>query len=345
MAETSTTRPRARKTSTAAKPAKPAKAPRAPAGRPRRKKEVPVAGSRGLAARELGAGAPPPEVEALRRQIEGDGGSVLATYREPIGGTWAVLAGLPLEKVTPTPFQRDLSEGHVARLGEVIGRIDRFLDPIIAVRTPEGGYWTPNGNHRRGALERLGARSIVALVIPDAQIAYRILALNTEKAHNVREKALEVIRMARSLAELDPRPEKGFALEFEEAPLLTLGLCYEARPRFAGGAYHPVLRQVDGFLDDPLPRALEIRKRRADLLLELDDAIAKAVASLKERGFESPYLKPFVVARVNPLRFHKGDKPPAEAVLSKMLASAQRFDPAAIRPDQVARAGGPPPEE
>jgi ParB family chromosome partitioning protein len=348
MAETATPRSHARTTSTAAKAPKTPKTPKTPsatAARPRRKKEALAAGARGLAARELGAGPPPPEVEALRRQIEGDGGSVLATYREPVGGAWAVLAGLPLEKVTPTPFQRDLSEGHVARLSEVIDKIDRFLDPIIAVRTPEGKYWTPNGNHRRGALERLGASAIIALVLPEEQIAYRILALNTEKAHNVREKAIEVIRMARSLAELDPRPEKDLALEFEEAPLLTLGLCYEARPRFAGGAYHPVLKQVDGFLDDPLPRALEIRKKRAELLLELDDAVAKAVASLKERGFESPYLKAFVVARVNPLRFHKGDKPAAEAVLSKMLASAQRFDPEAIRPDQVARASGPPAEE
>src|SRR5690606_19988388 len=131
----------------------------------------------------------------------------------------------------------------------------------------------PNGNHRRGALERLGARSIVALVLPDERIAYRILALNTEKAHNVREKALEVIRMARSLAEIDPsQPEGAYALEFEEPPLLTLGLCYEARPRFSGGAYHSILRHVERFMDDPLPEALEARKRRAALLLQLDDA-------------------------------------------------------------------------
>ena len=339
MVETATTRPRARKSPAAEK------APRAPAARPRRKKEPPPAGARGLAPSELASSAPPPEVEALRRHIEDDGGSVLATYREPVGGTWAVLAGLPLEKVTPTPFQRDLSEGHVTRLREVIDRIDRYLDPIIAVRTPEGKYWTPNGNHRRGALERLGAKSIIAIVLPDEQIAYRILALNTEKAHNVREKAIEVIRMARSLAELDPRPEKDFALEFEEPALVTLGICYEARPRFSGGAYHALLRHVDGFLDEPLPRALEIRKGRAELLLQLDDAVAKAVASLKERGFESPYLKAFVIARVNPLRFHRGEMPPVDAVLTKMLASAQRFDPTAIQPDQVARTSGPPSEE
>jgi ParB family chromosome partitioning protein len=193
-------------------------------------------------------------------------------------------------------------------------------------------------------MERLGAKSIVALVLPDERIAYRILALNTEKAHNVREKALEAVRMARSLAELDPRPEQEFRLEFEEPSLLTLGLCYEQRARFSGGAYQSILRHIDAFLDAPLPDALEIREARAAQLLALDDAVAKAVDGLKARGFESPYLKALVVARINPLRFQRGAAAAFEPTLTKMLASAQRFDPASIRADHVARAAGPPDE-
>jgi ParB family chromosome partitioning protein len=63
-------------------------------------------------------------VTTLARTIEDDGGSVLATYRDPLGGHWQLLAGLPLDRVEPTPFQRDLSEAHVqtrrgpARAGE-----------------------------------------------------------------------------------------------------------------------------------------------------------------------------------------------------------------------------------
>ena len=123
-----------------------------------------------------------------------------ATYRDPLGGHWQILAALPLDRVEPTPFQRDLSEAHVKRLTGVIDALDRFLDPIIAVRSADGRYWTPNGNHRLASLRALGARSIVALVLPEPEIAYKILALNTEKAHNLREKSLEVIRMARDLA-------------------------------------------------------------------------------------------------------------------------------------------------
>lgn len=311
--------------------------------RPRARRQDSVAPeSRGLQAAALGAGSPPAKVDALRRAIEEDGGSVLAVYRDPLGGCWQILAGLPIARVEPTPFQRDLSATHVARLADVIHRMDRFLDPITAVRTAEGKYWTPNGHHRLAAVRGLGGRSITALVLPEVELAYRILALNTEKAHNLREKSLEVIRMARSLAALDPRPEREFALEFEEAAFLTLGLSYEQRGRFSGGAYHPILRRVDAFLDQRLPQALEARGARATRLLELDDAVSAVVKVLKDRGFESPYLKAFVVARVNPLRFQKGPAAPGfDATIEKMLGAAKKFDAARVKADQLASAGGP----
>ncbi len=313
-------------------------------GAPRRRKKKPAAepGSRGVEASKVGTGSPPAKIEALSRGIEDDGGAVLATYRDPLGGSWQLLASLPVERVAPTPFQRDLSESHTARLADVINRLDRFLDPIIAVRNPEGGYWTPNGHHRLAAMRSLGARAIVALVVPEPEVAYRILALNTEKAHNVREKALEVIRMARSLAELDPRPEKEFALEFEEPTLLTLGLCYEKRGRFSGGAYAPMLRRVEAFIGSKLPAALATREERAAALIELDDAVIAAVDALKERGFVSPYLKAFVVARINPLRFQRGAASTFEETVPKMLAAAKKFDASKVKADQLAAASGPP---
>jgi len=310
----------------------------------RRKKKQVEAGSRGLPAAGLGSEARPQRVADLARAIEADGGSVLAAYRDPIGGHWQILAGLPVEKVIPTPFQRDLSDAHAARLTDVIDKLDRFLDPVIAIRAKDGSYWTPNGHHRTAAVKRLGGRSIVALVLPDEEVAYRILALNTEKAHNLREKSLEVIRMARALAVDERRPEKEFTLEFEEPSFLTLGLAYEERGRFSGGAYHSVLKRTDEFLAVPLPKALEERKERAALLLELDDAVIAAVQTLKDRGFQSPYLKAFVVARVNPLRFQRAAKAEFEATLRRMLDGASRFDASKVKPDQLAAASGPPDE-
>ncbi len=296
--------------------------------------------SRGLTAPEVGSGAPSPAAAALAESIAADGGSVLGTFRDPLGGHWQILAALPIDKVEPTSFQRDLSDTHVKRLAAVMDALGRFLDPIIAVRTDEGRYLTPNGNHRLSSLKRLGGRSVVALVLPEREIAYKILALNTEKAHNLREKALEVIRMARDLAANDAAPESQYALEFEEPAYLTLGVCYEKNGRFAGGAYHPILKRVDEFLPEALSRALAVREARASRVMELEEAVGAAMQALKERGFESPYLRAFVVARINPLRFHKGEPPSFDATLEKMIGSARKFKPESVKAEHVARAGG-----
>jgi ParB family chromosome partitioning protein len=309
-----------------------------------RKKSEAAPRSRGVAADALGSGTPPAGVGRLAEAIEADGGAVLAPYRDPLGGHWQILAGLPIDRVEPTPFQRDLSEAHVTRLCAAIDKLGRYLDPIVAVRTGDGRYWTPNGNHRLAALRALGARSVVAIVVPEIEVAHRILLLNTEKAHNLRERALEVIRLARNLAGLDDRPEKEFECEFEEPALLTLGLCYEENGRFAGGAYHPVLKRVEKFLGSALPKALEVRRERAARVLELDEAVSAAVSELKAKGFESPYLRAFVVARINPLRFKRGATAEFDETIDKMLAGARRFDSTRIRADHVARAGGAPEE-
>lgn len=316
-----------------------------PAAKRRRK---PTGASTGLAARELQAAAPPHEVAALHQAIEEDGGKVLTMYREPYGGRWLVMAALPIELVEPTPYQRNLSDTHVRKLETVIAKIGRFLDPIVAVRVSkpehEAKYWTPNGNHRLSAMRTLGAKSIVAIVVPEAAAAYQILALNTEKAHNLREKALEVIRMYKELAQLDEATEDLYALEFEEPAFITLGLCYEERPRFSGGAYHPMLKRVEEFLKKSMRAAIELRRERARAVLALDDEIVKQVEALKAKGLTSPYLKGFLVARVNPIRFRPKDAPPLsfDEALDRMTKAAGKFNPDKIKMDDLAKSGGAP---
>ena len=324
------------------------KKPPLPKGARRRRKSTGT--SIGLAAGELQAAAPPGAVAELHQAIEQDDGKVLSMYREPYGGHWVVLAALPIDLVEPTPYQRNISDTHVRKLERVIGKIGRFLDPIIAVRIVKpdhaAKYWTPNGNHRLSAMRTLGAKSIIAIVVPESAAAYQILALNTEKAHNLREKALEVIRMYRELAKLDGATEDTYALEFEEPALITLGLCYEERPRFSGGAYHPVLKRVDEFLQKPLHATLSIRQQRAKTVLELDGLIVAQVEALKAKGLTSPYLKSFVVARVNPIRFRPKDAPPLsfDDALGRMTQAAQKFNPDKVKLDDLAKSGGAPDE-
>jgi ParB family chromosome partitioning protein len=290
--------------------------------------------------------APPNDVTELHRAIEGDGGKVLAIYREPYGGRWVLLAALPIELVKPTPFQRNLSDPHVRKLALMIGKTGRFLDPINAVRAPMGEqvakYWIPNGNHRLSAMKTLRAKSIVAIVVPEAAAAYQILSMNTEKAHNLREKSLEVIRMYKELLRLNDATEEMYALEFEESAFITLGLCYEARPRFSGVAYQSVLKRVEAFLKTPMRVAVELRRERAKTLRALDDLIVEKAERLKAKSLTSPYLKSFVVARVNPIRFRSKEASPLsfDEAFDRMASATAKFNPEKIKMEDVARSGG-----
>jgi ParB family transcriptional regulator, chromosome partitioning protein len=290
---------------------------------------------------------PPPELEPLIASVRADGGAVLAVYREPLGGHALLLAALPIERVAPTPFQRDISDAHVRKLTHAMDKTKRFLDPVIAVHEEkqddaQARYWVPNGFHRLTALKELGAKTILALLVPEREVAYQILALNIEKAHNLREKALGVVRMYRELQDLSSESEEHYALEFEEPALVTLGFAYQKRPRLSGGAYHPALRKTDAWLPGKLVRGAEERERLADLLLAFDDAVNDAVARLKARGFQSPYLRAFVVARVNPLRFMKGKAPSMEELLETMTKRARGMQVEKIKSEDVQRSGGAP---
>jgi ParB family chromosome partitioning protein len=306
----------------------------------RRKKAA--AGSVGLSAQQVGAGAS--GAAGLGAQVTEDGGAVIGSYQDPLGGTPVLLVALPIDRVEPTPYQRDPSDAHVKRLMTVIEKVGRFLDPIVVIRHDDS-YWTPNGNHRLQAMRKLGAKSIVGLLVPDPEVAFKILALNTEKAHNVKEKSLETIRMARALADQKAGKEIDYAFEFEQAPYLTLGAAYEERRALSGGAYHPVLRRIDEFLDEQMPKALRERERRAAKVLKLDDGVARVVTALKSKGLTSPYLKPFVVARVNPIRFSKATEFDFDEVIDKMIAAAGKFNVERVKQEDVAKIGGAPAEE
>lgn len=306
---------------------------------PPRKKKPPA--PTGLTPAEVAGGVVPQAVAELAKAIAADGGAALATYRDPLGGHWVILAALPIDQVAATPFQRQLSDAHAKRLVEVIPKVGRFLDPLICVRSDDAAYLTPNGMHRLEALKRLDARSVTALVVPEPEIAYRILALNTEKAHNLKDKATEVVGMAELLAadsETGSRPESDWAFEFEEPAYLTMGHCYKERARYSGSAYMPIVRRCEAFLDEPIAETVPLRVERAGRLLELDTQVNKLVAELKDAGHESSYLKPFVVARLNPLRASRKTHDFDETI-DKVLARAAKFDAAAVKASDLARSG------
>jgi len=297
-----------------------------------RGKLAPGRSARGLDAADVAIAMDNPEIADVAALVRGAGGAPIGAYHEPLGGRPLMLASLPLSAVQPTPFQRDLSPTHAKRLALKIDETAAFLDPLIVVRGEDGRLWTPNGRHRLAAAKVLGLKQITALISPDDKLAYRILALNTEKAHNLRDRSLEVIRMARSLANHQATSkESQFTAEFESADLLTLGIVYEKSSRFAGGAYSALLKKVDRFSERTLPVSLREREGFAARLLEIDNQVKKLITGLQARGFKSPYLRNYVVARINPVRFHKAKKGdtqppmPLAQALTRMAASAKTF--------------------
>ena len=297
----------------------------------------PAAERRGLAGADIALSMEDASLAQVIAAVRAAEGSTLGAYREPLSGHPLLLASLPFSAVEPTPFQRDLSPTHAKRLSAAIESTGAFLDPLIVVLGEGGRFWTPNGRHRLAAAKVLGLKQITVLISPDEGLSFRILALNTEKAHNLKDKSLEVIRMARNLARREPRSkETDFADHFEAAELLTLGALYEKNARFGGGAYSSFLKKVDRFSTKTLPVSLRERADLASRLQEIDSRVKQIVAELQKRGMKSPYLRNYVVARINPVRFHRlkaGDRKPPMPIhqaLTRMAAAARHFDLAKV---------------
>ena len=85
------------------------------------------------------------------------------------------------------------------------------------------------------------------------------------------------------------------------------------------------------------------RRLRADKLLELNDLVNEAVASLKAKGMESPISRRSSW-RASATSLHAQAGADFDETIDKMIASARKFDAGRIRSDQVARTGGPPSE-
>src|SRR4029079_8957959 len=141
------------------------------------------------------------------------------------------------------------------------------------------------------------------------------------------------------MASADDAPESAHALEFEEPAFATLGVCYEKNGRFGGGAYQPILKRVDGWLEKPLKDALKVREARAEKIEKLDARVSEVVKSLQAKGFKSPSLKAFVVARVTPLRFMK-TLPPFDEALDDILKRAMKFNVENVKQEDIVATGG-----
>jgi ParB family chromosome partitioning protein len=80
-------------------------------------------------------------------------------------------------------------------------------------------------------------------------------------------------------------------------------------------------------------------------VLAIHDGVTMVVDKLKAHGLTSPYLRPFVVARINPICFAKSTSFDFDEVMQKMTAAAGNFNVDRVKPEEVTRVAGPPGEE
>jgi len=230
---------------------------RSPAKRRPRKAK---AGTRGLLPAESRLDSLPGDAQEVRDRIEREGGLVVGAYNDPLGKTRCCSPSCRSRASSRRPFSGPVADSpqkarrrpgphrHVPRPGDRgHGAEGGFLDAQRKA-SPRG-----DAPSRR--------ESITALVVPKREIAWQILALNTEKAHNLRERA------RRGDPHL-PRPHgrgreahrERLLLLPEEASFVTLGVCYEKNGKFAGGAYNPIVRRLKKFSEEPLSKAIKSTK-------------------------------------------------------------------------------------
>lgn len=221
--------------------------------------------------------------------------------KEPLHGYTQELALARPEELKVIEIQRKPSEYHVRRLAESIRRVG-FVTPLTAIRSG-GSIVVIDGQHRLLAAKEAGVTRLPLVIIPE-EYAHRLMELNVEKQMSLREKAyvaLNVYRMYLSEDDSTPEDDPKILDSIEHAYYVTLGMAYERNQRLFGSAYESLLRRLDGFFSLPLSRAVEVRGRRADIVLEVDDVARRAVERVKELGITHPFLHREVVSFCSPI--------------------------------------------
>ena len=117
----------------------------------------------------------------------------------------------------------------------------------------------------------------------------------------------------------------------------------------AGGELQPIQarRRRTGLGHQRAQPAIGIRRERAKALIDLDKTVVEKVEALRAKGLTSPYLKTFVVARINPIRFRPKDAAPLgfDEVLERMTRAAEKLNVEKIKVEDLAKSGGPPAED
>jgi len=198
--------------------------------------------------------------------------------------------------------QRKARPAHLKALTASMERLG-FLSALIAVER-DGKYVVIDGQHRFQAGTELGMKEFPVIVVPEAT-ARRMMSLNVEQGLNIRERATIALAIYRELLEEQPQlaEDDGELVDtIETAYLVTLGLAYEGNGRLAGSSFEAILKNCDGFVDEPLEAAYARREARAARVLEAAKAIKAVEDALKESGAWHSMAKYQIISAANPTK-------------------------------------------
>jgi ParB family transcriptional regulator, chromosome partitioning protein len=198
--------------------------------------------------------------------------------------------------------QRKPRPAHLKALTASMERVG-FITPLVAVER-DGKYVVIDGQHRLTAGAELGVKEFPVVVVP-AELARRMMSLNVEQNLNIRERATIALSIYREMLEESPQlsEDDGDVIDIiETAHIVTLGLAYEKNGRLAGSAFEPILKNCDGFLDQPLTDAYETREGRAERVLEAAKQVKAVEDALKASGGWHSMAKYQIISYANPAK-------------------------------------------
>jgi ParB family chromosome partitioning protein len=198
--------------------------------------------------------------------------------------------------------QRKPRPAHLKALAASIEHMG-FITPLVAVER-DGKFVIIDGQHRFQAAVELGVEQFPVVVVPDS-LARRMMRLNVEQSLNIRERATIALSIYREMLDEAPgRAEDDGDLvdAIETAHLVTLGLAYEGSGRLAGSAFEPLLKKCDGFLDQPLETAYEVRQARAEQVLEAARLVKAVEDALKAKGAWHSMARYQIISYANPTK-------------------------------------------
>lgn len=188
-----------------------------------------------------------------------------------------------------SPYQRDLATTLVNKL--LVSVDQGFIVPLLVVEV-DGMFEVIDGQHRLAAVDKLKGResySVPCIVLPE-RFKERPLFFNIEKSDNIRDQATKIYNLYNHFIETAPEmneralaPACGFM-----SYLISIAFAYKEFDISSPSLVEPPCKKLDAkdFLDNSLVDAVIVRRNRAMLIRDLENAVNQAANDYNVKDFQ-----------------------------------------------------------